>query len=177
MPDLRVGSLDNPQRYGRRSMAVYSNSNGLYVVIDGIREDVNGNQLWTTVDGAKMKGSSRVASVPQPAADQYQYQWPEYSDDDDMAAAIAASLAEQDAAGFEPEPVEEPSVPSEPSTASSSEPKRCVICMDDDAPVDHMMAPCHHLCLCAACASRVRNQRLNCPVCRRAPRNIVRVFL
>ena len=176
MPDRRVGSLDNPQRYSARSLSVYTNSNGPYFVLDGKRESVHGNQLWTTSDGTKMKGSERVTSVPQ-----HQYQWPEYSDDDDMRAAIAASLhdAEQGAAGFLAEPAEEPepSVPSEPSAASSSEAKRCVICMDDDAPVDHMIAPCHHLCLCAGCATRVRNQRLACPVCRRAQRNIVRVFL
>ena len=180
MPDRRVCSLDNPQRYSARSLSVYTNSNGPYFVLDGKRESVHGNQLWTTVDGTKMKGSERVTSVPQPTADQYQYKWPEYSDDDDMQAAIAAYLhdAEQGAAGFEAEPADEPSVPSsEPSAAASSEPKRCVICMDDDVAVDHMMAPCHHLCLCAGCATRVRNQRLACPVCRRAQRNIVRVFL
>ena len=46
----------------------------------------------------------------------------------------------------------------------------------DDAAVDHMMAPCYHLCLCAGCAPRVRSGRMPCPVCRLAQRSIIRVF-
>ena len=46
----------------------------------------------------------------------------------------------------------------------------CVICLDEAVPVDHMITPCHHLCLCATCAANVKNMRMPCPVCRRAQR-------
>ena len=46
--NLRVGALDHPERFGRKSVAVYTNSNGPYFVLDGVRESVHGSQLWTT---------------------------------------------------------------------------------------------------------------------------------
>ena len=59
MPDTRVGLLDNPQRYGCRSVAVYENSTGYYYKLDGCREKVRGNQLWTlTMGNVQMRGSA-----------------------------------------------------------------------------------------------------------------------
>jgi hypothetical protein len=42
----------------------------------------------------------------------------------------------------------------------------CVVCMD--APVEKILAPCGHMCLCARCATKVKKRRgINlCPVCR-----------
>eukprot|EP00049_Salpingoeca_infusionum_P021642 m.4019 g.4019 ORF g.4019 m.4019 type:complete len:512 (+) comp4393_c0_seq1:127-1662(+) len=40
----------------------------------------------------------------------------------------------------------------------------CVICMCD--PMDTMVLPCRHLCLCAGCADTLRFQSNRCPICR-----------
>lgn len=97
MPDTKVGKLDHPERYGRRSVAVYSNSNGLYFIHDGVREDVHGNQLWTTISNVKMRGESPVSAVPGNVAP-HPYAAPVDAaadfDQNELSAAIAASLAE-----------------------------------------------------------------------------------
>ena len=35
--DRRVGALDRPERYDRTSVAVYQNSRGFYIKLDGCR--------------------------------------------------------------------------------------------------------------------------------------------
>ena len=178
MPDTRVGTLDHPERYDARSVSVYENSKGYYFKLDGCREPVLGNQLWTTLEDVKMRGSSQIS--PPMHAPMHPLAWAQGARDEgqeqrDLAAAIQASLRDpQDVAAEAP--AVEPSVPPV-ANAAPTEPKCCVICMDDDVAVDHMIAPCHHLCLCAGCAPRVQRGRMPCPVCRRAQRAIVRVFL
>ena len=49
--------------------------------------------------------------------------------------------------------------------------RRCVICLD--AEKTHLILPCGHKCLCAACA-RVR--LWSCPVCRGHALRVVRVY-
>ena len=98
------------------------------------------------------------------------------ADDGAGAAAQEADVA-LPAAAPEGAPAEDVAQEGDATAPAVAEPRRCVICLDDDAPVDHMVSPCHHLCLCAGCAARVRRQRMACPVCRHAQRGIVRVFL
>ena len=47
----------------------------------------------------------------------------------------------------------------------------CVVCMD--APKDHIVLPCMHMCACAACAQLLRDR---CPVCRGPIQHIAQVF-
>jgi hypothetical protein len=47
----------------------------------------------------------------------------------------------------------------------------CVVCMD--APKDHIVLPCMHICACAACAQLLRDR---CPVCRGPIQHIAQVF-
>jgi hypothetical protein len=181
MPDTRVGTLDHPERYDARSVSIYENSKGYYFKMDGSREPIHGNQLWTTLEHVKMRGSVQIdAAPPHPPAPLAWLPWPEDEDDEErsIAAAIEASLHEpQDVAAEATEDAEDADPSVVPvANAAPSEPKRCVICINDDAAVDHMIAPCHHLCLCAGCAPRVRSGRMPCPVCRRAQRSIIRVF-
>ena len=180
MPDTRVGTLDHPERYDARSVSVYENSKGYYFKMDGSREPIHGNQLWTTLEDVKMRGSVQLDAPMTPVrVPRAWLPWTEDEDDEErnIAAAIEASLHEpQDVAAEAPASEDaEPSV-APAANAAPSEPKRCVLCMDDAAAVDHMMDPCHHLCLCAGCAPRVRSGRMPCPVCRRAQRSIIRVF-
>ena len=41
----------------------------------------------------------------------------------------------------------------------------CVICMDRQRGC--ILAPCHHLCTCAACGDLLVNRKDACPICRR----------
>ncbi len=51
----------------------------------------------------------------------------------------------------------------------------CVVCMDKE--VNHVMVPCGHLCVCGECAKQLKSQKLSaCPVCRRKPKIVQRVF-
>jgi hypothetical protein len=47
----------------------------------------------------------------------------------------------------------------------------CVVCMD--APKDHIVLPCMHMCACEACAQLLRDR---CPVCRGPIQHIAQVF-
>ena len=62
----RVGSLDRPQRYGARSLAVFEKlaSGGLFFKLDGRREPVWSNQRWTKLDGTSMRGHVPVDAPP-----------------------------------------------------------------------------------------------------------------
>lgn len=48
----------------------------------------------------------------------------------------------------------------------------CAICMEH--PRDHIFVPCGHLCICQHCVARLKARP--CPVCRKQPDTIIRVF-
>ena len=180
--NLRVGALDHPERFGRKSVAVYTNSNGPYFVLDGVRESVHGSQLWTTLSNVKMRGVAPVLAAgglpdgePEPDGA-----------DADLEAAIAASLAVQ--AQDAPVPMEEDEpAPAAPPAAPPVEAagqddaagggnangaRECCICLTEA--VDTLLRPCNHLVACSSCARRLA--RRSCPVCRRPVRSVERVF-
>ena len=50
-----------------------------------------------------------------------------------------------------------------------------VVCFD--APKDHLVLPCKHLCVCEACAEQLTKTRTpTCPVCREPIRETMKVF-
>ena len=178
MPDPRVGSLDNPQRYGCRSIAVYENSTGFYIKLDGSREKVHGNQLWTSLGGIKMRGLTPF--------DQAAPQAP-YSDWDDeeerqIAAAIAASLQDESPAWGADVQADEEVPPADndaagdatagASTGTSSGSRECAICLTE--PSVMLMKPCNHVCACQTCARRL--VRHPCVMCRRMVTKVERVY-
>ena len=188
----RVGSLDRPQRYGARSLAVFEKlaSGGLFFKLDGRRQRVRSNQYWTQLDGTSMRGHVPVGASPRGAWLGGVSDGSDGSDGSDdgedarqLAAAIAASLAGQ---GQAPALVVVPDVPlgeDAPAEAAAeaaapaeaaAEARTCVVCMS--ATPDHVVKPCNHLCLCGMCQARVRRERLACPVCRRPQRGIERIF-
>ena len=182
----KAGVLDNPSLYDApRSKAVYARpSGGFFFLLDGVRVTISGTQRWTTNDGVAMRGAVPHVPLAGEAPIAPPAQALDAIEEEELAMAIAASLAdggggEQDVAMPEAAPDGVPAAVGAGGGVAPppAEPRRCVVCLDDDAPVDHMVAPCHHLCLCAGCAARVRRQRMACPVCRHAQRGIVRVFL
>ena len=51
----------------------------------------------------------------------------------------------------------------------------CVVCFD--APKDHILVPCYHLCVCEACANLLTQMdKPTCPICRAAIRQTNKVF-
>ena len=169
MPDTRVGSLDNPQRYGRRSIAVYANTTGYYFKLDGAREKVHGSQLWTSTGHIKMRGSAPVNDGAP-----IDHAWDD--EEDQLAVAIAASLedalggpqaeeagyaaagrAADDAAG---------------GVAGGAASRHCSICLEE--PTVMIMKPCNHCCACQTCAGRL--VRRPCPMCRRMVTQVERIY-
>ena len=62
-----------------------------------------------------------------------------------------------------------------PAAPAVEEESVCVVCMD--APKQHVMVPCMHVCVCEACAQRLLDaQTPHCPVCRTPVRETARVF-
>jgi hypothetical protein len=52
---------------------------------------------------------------------------------------------------------------------------QCVLCFD--APRDHIIIPCGHVCVCEACAHLLtQTRRPSCPICRTAIRHTNKVF-
>jgi len=201
--DRRVGALDRPERYGsRRSVAVYQNSLGFYIKLDGCREKVHGAQLWTSTSHVKMRGALPVGAAPRRAAHAAAGAWGDDSDDDsdddgddaDLAAAIAASLAEVDGGGDGGHgeesadegggggaPDREDAAPDAAGDAAGDAPGgssghasggTCVICLTEPAVM--LMRSCNHVCGCAGCARRLVNRP--CPLCRRLVTKTERVF-
>eukprot|EP00055_Hartaetosiga_balthica_P015666 m.94454 g.94454 ORF g.94454 m.94454 type:complete len:483 (-) comp8922_c0_seq22:3438-4886(-) len=41
----------------------------------------------------------------------------------------------------------------------------CVVCLCN--PIDSLVLPCRHMCLCGTCAGSLRDQSTNCPICRK----------
>jgi hypothetical protein len=51
----------------------------------------------------------------------------------------------------------------------------CVVCFD--APKDHIIVPCYHLCVCEACANLLTQMdKPTCPICRAAIQQTNKVF-
>jgi hypothetical protein len=62
-----------------------------------------------------------------------------------------------------------------PAPHLDAEETQCVVCMD--APKDHIIVPCYHLCVCQACANRLMQmEEPSCPICRRAIQQTNKVF-
>jgi E3 ubiquitin-protein ligase MUL1 len=56
-----------------------------------------------------------------------------------------------------------------------AEETQCVVCFD--APKDHAIVPCGHVCVCEACAEQLTKTRTpTCPVCREPIRETMKVF-
>jgi hypothetical protein len=65
--------------------------------------------------------------------------------------------------------------PAAPAPHPDAEETMCVVCFD--APKDHIIVPCGHMCVCASCAQQVAKTRTpTCPVCRAAIQQTVKVF-
>jgi hypothetical protein len=61
------------------------------------------------------------------------------------------------------------------SPQAAPEEAQCVVCMD--APNDHIVLPCLHICACKACAQHLlKRWPPRCPVCRGAIERIGQVF-
>ena len=54
----------------------------------------------------------------------------------------------------------------------SEESRKCVVCLENDR--DHVVLPCAHLCVCAACATTVTAL---CPVCRTNVAEVKQIFM
>ena len=171
MPDQRVGTLDNPAAYDARQVSVYENSKGYYIKLDGLREKLHGSTRWTTTSGVEMKGRTQHVQQP-PSA------WSEEWDGDDLALAIAASLADAAPAGYEPAgPMEEepadvapPAAP--PAAADEATSRTCAICLTNTSVM--LMRSCNHLCACEGCAQRPVGRP--CCICRRVVTAVERVY-
>ena len=63
-----------------------------------------------------------------------------------------------------------------PAAPQLEEEALCVVCMD--APKQHVMMPCMHMCVCEACAQRLLEVQTQppCPVCRTPVEQTSRVF-
>ena len=58
---------------------------------------------------------------------------------------------------------------------ADAEETMCVVCFD--APKDHILVPCYHLCVCEACANLLTQMdKPTCPICRAAIRQTNKVF-
>jgi hypothetical protein len=56
-----------------------------------------------------------------------------------------------------------------------AEEDQCVMCFD--APKDHIIIPCGHVCVCEACANLLTQMRKpTCPICRTAIQHTNKVF-
>ena len=65
--------------------------------------------------------------------------------------------------------------PAAPAPQPEAEGALCVVCMD--APKDHLIRPCMHMCTCEACTRQLLQQGAqSCPVCRGPIEGIERVF-
>ena len=62
-----------------------------------------------------------------------------------------------------------------PAAQPQAEEALCVVCMD--APKNHLIRPCMHMCTCEACTQQLQEQGAqSCPVCRGPIEGIERVF-
>jgi len=62
-----------------------------------------------------------------------------------------------------------------PTAHQDTEETQCVVCFD--APKDHILVPCYHLCVCEACANLLTQMdKPTCPICRTAIQHTNKVF-
>jgi hypothetical protein len=65
--------------------------------------------------------------------------------------------------------------PAAPAPQPGAEETQCVVCFD--APKNHVLVPCMHMCVCEECAERlVSFKPPRCPVCRATIEQTARVF-
>ena len=65
--------------------------------------------------------------------------------------------------------------PAAPAPHPDAEETQCVVCFD--APKDHAIVPCGHICVCAGCAEQLTKTRTpTCPVCREPILQTMKVF-
>ena len=60
-----------------------------------------------------------------------------------------------------------------PSYSPATLPRASVCCICLDAPANHLVMPCRHLCLCGACGQGLRD----CPICRAGIQSIEQVYM
>lgn len=133
----------------------------------------NRHQQLGVWSGVEMKG--RTQHVQQPPAAGSEDAW----DDDGLALAIAASLADAAPAAYEPAgPMEEepaadvapPAAP--PAAADEATSHTCAICLTN--PNVMLMRRCNHLCACEGCAQRLVGRP--CCICRHVVTAVERVY-
>lgn len=99
-----------------------------------------------------------------------------------VAAAAAPMIIETTPPAAAPTPLPAPPLP---SAATAAEPApSCIICLDDEVPIEYFFSNCGHQCCCRECAMRLTHGTLNdakpekvlCPKCRRRGKAI-RVFM
>jgi hypothetical protein len=65
--------------------------------------------------------------------------------------------------------------PAAPAPHPDAEETMCVVCFD--APKDHAIVPCGHVCVCASCAEQLTKTRTpTCPVCREPIQQTMKLF-
>ena len=196
MPLTRVGRLDNPDRLGCRSVAVYQNTAGYFIKPDGKHEKLHGAMRWTTTSGVRMRGRS-VYTEPLPGAlapgygDIEDYMSDDGQEEDDEEArqleeAIQRSLQDVgpavmpdalDAALVDPAPAADGEDADEGAGGGDAAPpsgsRNCVICLEENAAC-MVCQPCFHMVSCQACSRRLQGRP--CPMCRRQVTRVTRVF-
>jgi hypothetical protein len=65
-------------------------------------------------------------------------------------------------------------VPPAAPAPDDAEGQWCVLCFD--APKDHIILPCFHMCVCEACANQLTQRNSACPICRAAIQQTNKVF-
>ena len=70
-----------------------------------------------------------------------------------------------------------PAPASAPAPAPEGIPEEleCVVCMD--AKKDTLLMPCKHACVCSACAEDLLQSKSDCPQCRKAIGQVIKIFL
>jgi hypothetical protein len=62
-----------------------------------------------------------------------------------------------------------------PTAADTQASSKCAVCLD--GPLENIVLPCGHLCLCSTCAIRVAETRPSrCPICRQAIASVTKVY-
>lgn len=190
MPLSKVGAVLHPRRFGAlRSLAVYHNSKGYFLLLGGSKHPLHGSTRWVTRHGLQMRGTSPLSAQPQEDGDS---QWSDYNEGhwngdgeatsladleaEQLRMAIDASLVELSSEPQSNVPDARPDLPAAPASPPADEEitRSCVICMTNTP--TYVLRPCRHLALCSTCAPRVRRGRLPCPVCRARVTRIERIY-
>ena len=188
---LRVGRL------WISGLAVYQNQNGtLYFKSPRNRRRVRVDPglRWATMFGVRMRGQVPLTGDNLPSDDSF---FEEDDNDDELRAAINASLAETSGDSMRPTSTADSMVatPADASDTTSAgttsagandtaaapagssagpvaTPRCCAICLTEAS--TYMCRPCNHCCACVNCQHRLRGRP--CPICRKPTRAMERVF-